>query len=442
MEENATIRSILDSKKELKILDFYKKTPLKKEIFVDFNVLEWYMFKEMCADFCKLLFNNSYSFGTRKSPNGKNTYFYFSISDIKDLSIIIDYNDEIINNIIKKLTLTYISINIRSYDRVIIEVYQAETHNKKLDKILNNNIEIFFDRVVNIVSEIIKNIKKAEYVDGGLLTSEGLKDCNMEGYYESKYLEIDAGRALSKYEHGKIIKMHYKFKNAYVFDFLKNNKKYIQFHSILHSLIRDVFILFLRNDFCSIANLKYYPFDGEVKEKIEYILDKNNKGKICEYCFDFTQQKLLPYEKENFEFPQKAFEDAIDKVLLLDNKALNSFVYSCQSYREGLNSSVSYFHNYVALECIVKHEIKKGNEIDVKGLVRKYTNVNFDVIFEWCYKMRNKYAHNGITDKGIFNSFFREDNPLLGYNDCSYVEIEKIIEQITSYTLISWLLDS
>ena len=442
-----TFKDLFKSKTPRNIYELLKKEPLKKEIEVNFNIFEWYAFKELLINFCLLLQNNRYSSGSHKSKNQKNTYYQFTISDIKDMSCLIDYNDEKINNIIKRLTLTDISIDIRKFNKIIIEVYQVESKNPKLDDVLNNNIETFFNRVVDRVNEMIKNVKNAEYVDSGLFSYIGIEKCNIEGYYNSKYIEIDAGKKSPiPGNHEKKIKMHYKFKNMYVIDSLMNKKNYIYLQTIYQPLIENILQLFIQGNFCSINKLNYYPFDEDISIKNDFDFYKEKVGKICEYNYDFTNQKLPNCSYEDFSFPQEAIDKAIDKAILLDNIALNTFFYSCQSYKEALKSSVSYFHYYIALENIIKYEKNnKNNEISVKELVKKYTKVNFDGILEWCYTMRNKYAHNGITNKGIFNSFFKESYPIIGYEYDSYeggIYIEALIKLITSYTLISWLLDT
>lgn len=447
MRDKYTIDDFLKSRTTRTIYDLFGKEPLKKEIDVEFNIFEWYAFKELLISFSKLLLNNSYSWGTHKSKNEKHTYYYFSISDIKDLSVIINYNDEQINNIIKLLTLTEISIDIRHFNKIIIEVYKAESKNLKLNKILEDNIEPFFNNIVNIVKTMIKDVKKGEYTDGGIYSYIGIENCDIEGYYDSKYVEIDAGKKSPvPASHEKKIKMHYKFKNMYVKDSISNKKIHISFSDIYQPLIQNILQLFLNGNFCSTNKLKYYPFDEAPITNDEFTFYKKIKGKIGEYNYEFIQQNVPSISSENFVFPQKAIDKAIDKVISLDNIALNTFFYSCQSYKEALKSSVSFFHYYIALENIIKYEqSKKNNNIDVKQLVKKYTKIKCDNILEWCYKMRNKYAHNGITNKGIFNTFFEEEYPMFGYGYGKYeygVYLENLIQLITSHTLIGWLLDS
>lgn len=445
-EREDKVGDIFKSERIRSIYELFKENPLRYEIEVDFNIFEWFAFKEMMIIFLKSLLNNSYSTGQYKSKNNKHTFYRFIIEDIKDMSGLIDYKNEKVNEIIKRLTLTNISIDIRKFDKIIIEVYQANSKNEKLDKILNENTPLFFDVIVKNVTKIVHNVKNAEYVDGGLLMKDGVENCEIEGYYNSKYIEIDAGRKTERNAfHRKVIKLCFKFKNMYVQDIITNEKKHISFIRIYQSLIQNVFQLFFPGNFCSVKDLKYYPFDSCNEGLDDWNFYKDIPGEVCEYEYEFSKKKLPSFSVEKFKFPQKTFDEVLDKLILLENDALNMFYNSMLSYREGLKSSVSFFHYYIALENIAKYEKnKKKDETDVNSLVKKYTKANLDIVFDWCYKMRNKYTHNCMTGKGIFNIVFEESYPMLSYivNDReSGVEIEEFIRLVVSHTMIAWLLE-
>ena len=58
--------------------------------------------------------------------------------------------------------------------------------------------------------------------------------------------------------------------------------------------------------------------------------------------------------------------------------------------------------------------------------------------------MRNKYTHNYMTGKGIFNVIFEESSPMISYivnGHERYVKIEELIRLAVSHTMIAWLLE-
>ena len=446
VEKEYKVEDIFKSERIRSIYELLKEEPLRYEIEVNFNIFEWFAFKEMMIIFIRSLLNNSCSTGQYKSKNGKQTFYRFLIEDIKDMSRLIDYKDEKVNKIIRQLTYTNILIDIRKFDKIIIEVYQANSKNEKLNEILNENIPLFLDAIVKNVTEIVNNVKNAEYVDSFLRRKDGIENCEIEGYYNSKYIEIDAGQKTEKSAFNrKIIKLCFKFKNIYVQDIITNEKKQISMGIIYESLIKNVFQLFFPGNFCSAKDLKYYSFDSCNEKLKDGNFYKDIPGEVCEYKYDFSEKRLPSFSVEKFKFPQKTFDEALDKLFLLKNDALNMFYNSMLSYIEGLKSSVSFFHYYIALENIVKYEKnKKKNEIDVNALVKKYTKANLDIVFDWCYKMRNKYTHNYMTGKGIFNVIFEESSPMISYivnGHERYVKIEELIRLAVSHTMIAWLLE-
>jgi len=437
-----------------KIIDLCKDEYKEKTFNINFNIQQLYALHTVLQCYLKEYLKTGQINGPStimyKSKNRKNKFYTYMVMNTKEKTNLFNFDDEKINNILKATMVIFIEVDMNNFKSINLKCFRINSKNEKIEKIISENVDIFFNKIVSDIEKIIFNIYNATYTKYGTCMYLGMINKELIGYYNTKYFELDAG-GKCKYPTvvGKKIKMKYKYENMVIRNSYNDSNTEINIGSIYSNVIEKILELVLRTNFKSTNNQKYIDISLKEETSNQFELNKLILGETTILEDDFENVKINLENNESIVKLPKNIDDIIDKFFSLSNKKKEIFYNSCKSYEKALETKgmERLFHLFKAIENIVAYEEKYTNNLkdsrrkNIQNFIERYIrNRNFDGTIDWWYELRNKYAHNGIDYNGIFDLFFKPDFPAFRHlHSDKYFLAEDFLEAMVHFILLNWL---